>query len=410
MTDDDTPPPRGPEEEPAPGSPPPDRSPPAPATPARRRTSRRSPGNRTWLDAGRFPRTRDGVLLRLLHEHATLTGPQIQALLFTTPAAARTRLYRLREQGWILSFRAQPGAPALASGAWVRPGHPLPPLHWVLAERGHRWAAGRAGEGVLPGRRWRQRMEAVAASAQLDHLDGVHQFFVSLITGARTLNGPGTSFTWTPGPWNLSARDAPPVGEPSPPLVGEQVRLARWWPSDRASSAIAGRVRPDGHGVLEHRAPQGQLRQTGFFVEYDRGTEPLPVLTGKLRAYRQLRADQNIALPVLFVLPGPIREQHLHQILTESTGSPEPSDVEGDPLPPAAGPDSPPSLPVLTTHLQELERLPGGPAAAVWLPVGAARRIRLGDLPATVPGNAFLDPSQVRDDEDPLYPLGRDLP
>lgn len=43
---------------------------------------------------------------------------------------------------------------------------------------------------------------------------------------------------------------------------------------------------------------------------------PLTRLVAKLDAYHGLRADGDPGWPVLFHLPGPVREQHLHAALS----------------------------------------------------------------------------------------------
>src|SRR6266508_2553671 len=76
------------------------------------------------------------------------------------------------------------------------------------------------------------------------------------------------------------------------------------WLSERACAHCWGQVvRPDGYG----RWRQGD-REVDFFLEYDRGTEPLDRLAAKLHAYSELADATNIPTPVLFWLPTSGRE------------------------------------------------------------------------------------------------------
>jgi hypothetical protein len=101
--------------------------------------------------------------------------------------------------------------------------------------------------------------------------------------------------------------------------------LVRWWPAARCQQtgafaepgddvtafAYTPRSRPDGHGIS---AEDGQ--QVPFFLEYDLGTErPLSRLVDKIHGYHDLADVTGRFWPVLFWLPSPLRERHLHQEL-----------------------------------------------------------------------------------------------
>nr|WP_269330525.1 replication-relaxation family protein [Kineosporia babensis] len=300
-----------------------------------------------------------------MHEHGTLTGPQIQALLFATPAAARVRLGRLRRQGWIANFHTR------------RSGRPLP-VHWVLDDWGSRWAAFNAGEDEPTARQTRARSERLAASTQLEHTDGAHDFFVALITASRLL-----------------AQDSP----------GEPPRLARWWSARHTAKAMDQRVRPDGHGVW---ATAGV--QVPFYLEYDRGTEPLPRLIAKFPAYRQIIADSlGPAWPVLIVVPTSTRERHLHQTAAEARNS---AWSGAHPYQSHETLQAYSRLKVLTTSREHLQEHPYGPAGPVWRTLTGpgspdVPRIALADF--TAPASRFpaeyaiCDPGPAGPDEDPLH-------
>ena len=73
-------------------------------------------------------------------------------------------------------------------------------------------------------------------------------------------------------------------------------------------------MRPDGYGRWREHD-----REVDFFLEYDRGTEPLERLAAKLHAYSQLADATRIATPVLFWLPSTGRETTVRQALAGQT-------------------------------------------------------------------------------------------
>src|SRR6266498_4064895 len=88
--------------------------------------------------------------------------------------------------------------------------------------------------------------------------------------------------------------------------------LAEWWSERRCAERWGQVILPDGYG---------RWRQAGgevdFFLEYDRGTEDLGRLAGKLDGYAELAAASGIATPVLLWLPGPSREAAVRQAIGE---------------------------------------------------------------------------------------------
>jgi len=68
-------------------------------------------------------------------------------------------------------------------------------------------------------------------------------------------------------------------------------------------------VHPDGHGIW---TADGQT--VGFFLEHDRGTEPLSRVVSKLKGYAQL-AQQGQRLAVLLWVPHRIREAGLLDLM-----------------------------------------------------------------------------------------------
>ena len=91
-----------------------------------------------------------------------------------------------------------------------------------------------------------------------------------------------------------------------------------WWSERRATAAFGAIVRPDGYGEWVQHG-----RRVGFFLELDRGTEPLPRLVDKLTGYAHL-TELGTGHPVLILLPTTTRETHLHEYLRAHprTGAP----------------------------------------------------------------------------------------
>ena len=121
-------------------------------------------------------------------------------------------------------------------------------------------------------------------------------------------------------------------------------------------------VRPDGYG----RWRQGN-REVDFFLEYDRGTEPLDRLAAKLHAYSELADATNIPTPVLFLLPTSGREATVRRALA------------------SGGRWGRVRFPVATAS----PTFGLGPAEQAWLPLGQTwprrRLIDLADLHARTP-------------------------
>ncbi len=243
---------------------------------------------------------RDRHLLAWLADHQTLTTRQVATALFPSLRAAQKRLTLLHRIGAVDRFTF---APTPTSRGGLR--YTLGPLGDLL----HPPPSGR--------RNHLARRVDIARNPTLDHLLGVNGFFTDLAGHTRT----------HPGTW-----------------------LRRWWNETHTTAvyALAG-VHPDGHGIW-----QAGDQTMGFFLEHDRGTEPLRTLLTKLPAYQRL-AVAGPRYPVLFHLPTTGREVHLHQRLA----------------------DLDPGIPVATsTHDQQ-------PAGPVWALVGAGGPRRyLHDLPS----------------------------
>jgi Replication-relaxation len=283
--------------------------------------------------AGRLT-DRDRAIVHLIGEHRVFTTGQLAAVFFGSQDRAEHRLRQLTDAQVLARFRPR-----------TRHGEGSAPYHYVLGPLG---AAVLAAEEETDMNRVVYRQDkalAVAHSQHLAHLVGVNGVFATLIrvrppraSSGRHKGGPG-------GPGGV---------------VRSERRCADHW----------GRlVRPDGYG----RWREGD-REVEFFLEYDRGTEPLERLTGKLHAYSQL-AHATRATPMLFWLPTAGREATVRQALTNQTRW-------------AAVP-----FPIATGN-RALDR---GPAEQAWLPIGHTwPRRRLIDLTNVDQSSDKVPPSSVR--------------
>ncbi|MCK9904437.1 hypothetical protein CC117_30715 [Parafrankia colletiae] len=256
---------------------------------------------------------RDLYLLDVLAAHRVLTAEQVAALLYPSVDRAQRRLLALTRRGALERFRARvyPG-----SQAW-RYTLSYPAVQLVAARRAERPASRSAHNTTVL---------RLARSRTLEHQLGVNGFFTSL------------------------ARDAA-----ARPLT----RLANWYSESTVATAlqwdhgIREAIRPDGYG----RWIEGP-RVTTFFIEYDRGTESLERLGGKITGY----ATYLPGMTVLYHLHSALRETHFHHKLI------------------GAGREG-----VATTTAELLAASGEGVSGPVWLPAGPGtrRRLRLSELPGS---------------------------
>jgi Replication-relaxation len=271
---------------------------------------------------------RDRWLVRLVGEHRVLTTGQLTALGFANLTTARHRLAVLVRLGLLRRFRPHP---PIGSAPW----------HYVLGPVG----AALLGTEDRNENKWTpqartDRQLGLERSPRLSHMTGRNQFFVALAAHARQRGGELRE-------WLNETRAAAHA------LSDLLVAPGTW---DRLP-------RPDGAGTW---AEQG--RQVSFLLEFDTGTEHLPVLAGKLDGYALLAsvlADAGQAAPpLLFCFGSPRREQTARQAL-------------------AACRDSA-AVRIATTAIDPYLTSPAGP---VWLPLSGhqGRQARLIDLDAALP-------------------------
>ncbi len=217
--------------------------------------------------AGRLTE-RDRRIIRLVHEHRVFTTHQLADLFFNSQDRAEHRLRQLTDAGVLARFRPH-----------TRHGEGSAPYYYVLGSVG---AAVLAAEQGIGPRRLDHRPDKaleIAHSQRLAHIVGVNGFFTTLAASARQRR-PG------------------------------RAALAAWWSERRCKDRWGQIVRPDGYG----RWREGD-REIDFFLEYDRGTEPLDRLAAKLYAYHELADATEIPTPVLFWLPSSGREASVREAL-----------------------------------------------------------------------------------------------
>jgi hypothetical protein len=246
---------------------------------------RRSAAERLAALTGRLT-DRDRTLCQLLHQHRVLTTPQLIDLAFPSRNAAEHRLAILHQLRVVDRFRPHhtPGSA---------------PYHYVLGPLGAALLAAQTDQEPAELGYRRDRTLALAHSQRLAHLLGVNSFFCALARAAR-----------------------------QDPAVALEV----WWSEQRCAARWGRLVHPDGYGRWrEHQS------RVDFFLEYDRGSEPLGRLAAKLPGYLQLAQASEIATPLLVWLPTQAREAAARQTLGGSslpvaTATPDPDQTPAGPL------------------------------------------------------------------------------
>lgn len=226
--------------------------------------ARRRVDDRLVLEAAGRLTERDRYLCRLLLDHQVLTTEQIRSIGFVSQRRTRLRLAQLHQLRVLDRFR-----PLAKIGSAQH--------HWILDTLGALAIAAERGiePSELPWRR--ERVLALAASAQLAHLVGTNGFFCALAA---------------------TARDQP------------DSELVLWWSARRCAGRWGRFVRPDGYGVWSEADSR-----VAFLLEHDNGTETIGRLADKLDRYAHLFGVTEERVPVLFTFPGPGREVEARRVL-----------------------------------------------------------------------------------------------
>jgi hypothetical protein len=288
-------------------------------------TGARSKDEAAVLAASPHLTDRDRDLVRLVAVHRVLTTGQLAALGFGSIITARHRLAVLVRLGLLRRFRPHP---ATGSAPW----------HYVLGPVGaamlgtedrdeHKWAPHVRADRQL----------ALERSPRLGHMTGRNWFFAALARHAREHGGQLAEW--------LNEADTFARYQDAPPRHEDRARLPR----------------PDGAGTW---AEDGQT--VSFLLEYDTGTEHLPVLAAKLDGYAVLAAGlawhERPCPVIVFCFGSPRREQAARRALAATR------QADG--------------LRIATAALDPRTASPAGP---VWLPLGwtsgAVRLAGLGALP-----------------------------
>ena len=230
----------------------------------------RSMAERLAVLAGRLT-DRDRSIVRLVHEHRMFTTHQLAGVFFDSHDRAEHRLKQLTDTGVLARFRP-----------YTRHGEGSAPYHYLLGPAG---AAVLAAEQNTTISRLGYRADkalALAHSQRLAHVVGVNGFFTALAATAR------------------HRRPVPAA-------------LAAWWSERRCADQWGRVVRPDGYG----RWQEGD-REVDFFLEYDRGSEPLERLQAELAGYQELAEATGIPTPVMLWLPSAGREATVRQALVRA--------------------------------------------------------------------------------------------
>jgi protein involved in plasmid replication-relaxation len=261
-------------------------------------------------------------VLDLLAEHRAATAEQVARIWFPSEKRAADRLRQLFEADYLARWRP-----------YLRPGSA--PLIYTIGPRGAALLAAAADAPAPRPSDTTEKVFRLQHSPSLGHTLGVVELFTLLHAAARAL--PGAALT-------------------------------EWWSEDETAGECFGIVRPDGYGRWVEDTATGRRREVWFLFEYDRGTEKLDTLLGKIDKYARLMTEHpETDLPVLIEVPNHTREANLHRRLNARKTRPGQRRVY-----------------VATTHTGYIAAAGHNPAGAVWWPAGTtATRHRLINLGAS---------------------------
>ena len=231
----------------------------------------RSAADEQRLALARLLTDRDRQVLRAVGRFRVLTSDQLTEIFFDSRRRAQARLLHLHRLQILDRF--DPFRPAFGRA----------PLHYVTGRLG---AAVLAAENMADPdramRRWKaDRALVLGGSQKLLHLLAINGFYADLTGYAR--HHPDAD-------------------------------LLDWMTEEESSRWSDEIVRPDAYGVWQHAE-----KSVEFFLEYDRGTEVLARLAGKLAGYERFEAESGSAAWVLFAFPSARRETTARRALAGAT-------------------------------------------------------------------------------------------
>lgn len=206
---------------------------------------------------------RDRLIVQYLAEYQVMTTQQIARTAFGSLRHTQKRLRALEQLGVVTSIRPRANTGSL-------------PAHWILGAAGVVVRSIETGDPLREVTRERRRALTLVLGPKREHLVGVNDLFTRLV--------------------------ADPAGE-----------LTEWWPERQCAQRWADVILPDGYGEWVEAG-----RTVGWWLEYDRGTEPLAVLRDKAMAYADLQYVSGPGaerLWLLIVCTSPLREQHIRDAL-----------------------------------------------------------------------------------------------
>lgn len=291
-------------------------------TEARRGTRFPAPGqNLPYLLFRTTPR--DRWLLAIIAEHRLMTVAHAHAVCFTGERRATARLRQLHQLHLTDRFRTNP-LPGTGSSAYR---YVLGPAGALLVAASHDMTPKQFGYDHA-------KLLRQAARADLPHSLACNSLLIALTLAATA------------------------VGRP----------LGAWWDQDSCLPLWGDLIRPDAYAAFAPAPGGGALPASGFFLEYDTGSEHLPQLAAKIDGYARFADTYAGCHLVLIHVPDPARELALHARLNQN-----PNAVRL-PIATAHGP-------VEDTDAAHIRRLGERVTGPSWRPLGLDQRIAITDLP-----------------------------
>jgi len=266
---------------------------------------------------------RDRWLLAILAEHRLLTVAQAHALCFTGERRTAARLRQLHQLHLADRFRTNP-LPGTGSSAYR---YVLGPAGALLVAASHDMTPKQFGYDHA-------KLLRQAARADLPHTLACNSLMIALAHAAAAAGTP----------------------------------LKAWWDQDSCLPLWADLIRPDAYAAFTPTTGNA-MPPTGFFLEYDTGSEHLPQLAAKINGYVRFADTYAASHLILIHVPDPARELALHARLNQ--------DPRTTLLPIATA-----HGPIEDTDAAHIRRLGERVTGRYWRPLGLDTRTAINSLPA----------------------------